>query len=128
MQQRPKRPQLPSGVTLVEVLVALVISAVALMAGTKLFQVTTDSLFLAQVRGLALVCADNEVLRVRLDANRQQLGRTESSCSQLDQTFQLETQVLNTPHLNFRRLEVRVMQGGGTAPLAERVAFIAVGF
>jgi general secretion pathway protein I len=112
----------------VEVLVALVISALALMAGTKLFQVTTDSLFLAQLRGLALVCADNEVMRVRLDANRQQLGRTESSCSQLDQTFQLETQVVNTPHQNFRRLEVRVSQAGSQAVLAERVAFLAVGF
>jgi general secretion pathway protein I len=118
----------PKGVTLVEVLVALVISALALMAGTKLFQVTTDSLFLAQHRGLALVCADNEVMRVRLDANRQQLGRTESSCSQLDQTFQLETQVVNTPHQNFRRLEVRVSQASSQAVLAERVAFLAVGF
>jgi len=118
----------PSGVTLVEVLVALVISAVALMAATKLFQTTTDSLFQAQLRSLALVCADNEVLRVRLDSGRQQLGRTESSCAQLDQTFDLDTQVLNTPHQNFRRLEVRVTQQGRPAVLAERVAFLAVGF
>lgn len=118
----------PSGVTLVEVLVALVISALALMAGTKLFQVTSDSLYLAQLRGLALICADNEVLRVRLDPARQQLGRIESRCSQLNQTFTLDTQVLNTPHLNFRRLEVRVLQPGGPEVLAERAAFLAVGF
>ena len=120
--------QPPSGVTLVEVLVALVISALALMAGTKLFQVTTDSLFLAQLRGLALVCADNEVMRVRLDPARQELGRVESSCAQLDQRFLLESQVVNTPHQNFRRLEVRVVQPGSQAVLAERVAFLAVGF
>jgi hypothetical protein len=36
--------------------------------------------------------------------------------------------VLNTPHQNFRRLEVRVTQQGRPAVLAERVAFLAVGF
>lgn len=120
----------PKGITLVEVLVALVISAVALMAGTKLFQVTADSLYLAQLRGLALICADNEVLRVRLNADRQQLGSRQADCTQLDQQFSVDAQVLITPHLNFRRIEVRVRALGDAsgAVLAERVAFLPIGF
>lgn len=107
---------------------ALVVSSLALLAGAKLFQVTSDSLFLAQQRGLALACADNEVLRVRLNPVRQQLGQSQTSCAQLDLTFDVDTKVLPTPHLNFRRLEVKVTQPGFQAVLAERIAFLPVGF
>ena len=121
----------PRGITLVEVLVALVVSALSLMAGLKLFQVTADSLAAAEQRSLALACADNEILRVRLDANLQQMGARTTDCMQSNQTFNVRVSVQPTPHLNFRRLDVRVE---GVRPewrsglLAERVVFLPVGF
>lgn len=121
----------PRGITLVEVLVALVVSALSLMAGLKLFQVTADSLAAAEQRSLALACADNEVLRVRLDANLQQMGARTAGCMQSNQTFNVNVSIQPTPHLNFRRLDVRVegvRPEGRSGLLAERVVFLPVGF
>ena len=131
MPPRVRAGQSPRGITLVEVLVALVVSALALMAGLKLFQVTADSLAAAEQRSLALACADNEILRVRLDANLQQMGARTTDCMQSNQTFNVSVSVQPTPHLNFRRLDVRVegvRPEGRSGLLAERVVFLPVGF
>lgn len=116
----------PSGLTLVEVLVALVVTALALMGGLKLFQTTAESLRLSQMRSLGLICTDNEVLKSRINPTKQQLGSRSETCNQSGLLFVVESSVLTTPHLNFRRLEVRAKHQGVT--VAERIVFLPMGF
>lgn len=117
----------PVGFTLVETLVALAIVSLVVLGGMKLFRVTTDSLREAQIRGLALGCADHEAVRVSVSPLLQTPGIREIGCRQGRELFQVTVNVAGTPHQNFRRLTIRVKQ---QAPLilAERVMFLPVGF
>lgn len=117
----------PIGFTLVEALVALAIVSIVVLGGVKLFGVTADGLREAQRRSYALACADYEAVRVRVSPLLQTPGSREVGCRQGRDQFQVQINVSATPHQNFRRLTIRVRQEG-TMILAERVAFLPVGF
>ncbi len=117
----------PVGFTLVETLVSLAIVSLVVLGGVKLLRVTTDSLREAQIRSLALGCADHEAVRVRISPLLQTPGIREMSCRQGRELFQVMVNVAGTPHQNFRRLTVRVTQESSVV-LAERVLFLPIGF
>lgn len=121
----------PDGLTLVELLVALAITAVAMIAALRLLQVTVDSLAESRLRADALRCADSLVIQTRVDPQAAQSGQREVVCTQGGQAFQALVEVQGTPHLNFRRLEVKVYSQADASRqrlLAERLAFLSVGF
>jgi general secretion pathway protein I len=98
-----------SGFTLVEVLVALGIVAIALMAGmqataalTRHAQRSTDML-------LAQLCAENELIKVRLAKQMPDVGDTTHACEQAGRSLKLELTVRPTPNPNFRRVDARVL-------------------
>ena len=96
------------GFTLIEVLVALGIVAIALLAGLK----ATGSLVRnAERQDLALLgqlCADNELIRLRLLRQLPDTGNRQSDCLQAGQTLRVELTVQATPNPNFRRVDARV--------------------
>ena len=101
------------GFTLVEVLVALVITAIALAAGLKAAGALTDN---AQRLGevtAAHWCADNLLTELRLGKQFPGTGESEFACSQLGRDYRglLRSQV--TPNPNFRRVEAVVMDNTG---------------
>jgi general secretion pathway protein I len=96
------------GFTLVEVLVALGIVAIALMAG---FQATAALTRNAQRQSdvlLAQVCAENELIKLRLQRQLPGVGDSSISCEQAGQAFSVQLVVRATPNPNFRRIDAQV--------------------
>ncbi|MGV3493994.1 MAG: type II secretion system minor pseudopilin GspI [Ramlibacter sp.] len=96
------------GFTLVEVLVALGIVAIALVAGMQATAALTRN---AQRQGdvlLAHVCAENELGRLRLARQMPPVGQSEVDCQQAGQAFLVRLTVAPTPNPNFRRVDAQV--------------------
>jgi general secretion pathway protein I len=97
-----------AGFTLIEVLVALGIVAIALTAGLK----ATASLERNAQRQsdaiLAQLCAENELIRLRLSKQMPAVGDTPVVCEQAGQTLTVVASVRPTPNPNFLRLEAKV--------------------
>jgi general secretion pathway protein I len=108
---RPVRPGPAAcrGFTLVEVVVALGIVAVALLAG---LQATSGLLRHADRQVdvvLAQLCADNEQARLRLANQLPGLGTSSHACEQAGAVYTSEITVSTTPNPGFRRIDVRVL-------------------
>ena len=103
----------PSGFTLVEVLVALVITAMALGAGLKASGALTDN---AQRLGdvtAAHWCADNALVGLRLAQQFPGTGEAEFACNQLGRDLRGLLRTQTTPNPNFRRVDSVVMDAQG---------------
>ena len=96
------------GFTLVEVLVALTIVGVALLAGLK----ATGALTLHAQRQsdvlLGQLCAENVLNQIRLSRQMPGVGQTSRECSQAGQTFTVVLHVQPTPNPNFVRVDAQV--------------------
>lgn len=106
----PPHARACAGFTLVEVLVALGIAALALGAGLQAAGALTRN---AQRQGdvlLAQLCADNELVRQRLSRQLPGTGENRALCEQARQTLQVVTSVHPTPNPNFRRIDTQVLQ------------------
>ena len=101
------------GFTLVEVMVALVITAISLGAGLKAAGALTDN---AQRLGevtAAHWCADNLLTELRLGKQFPGTGESEFACSQLGRDYRGLLRTQATPNPNFRRVEALVMDDTG---------------
>jgi general secretion pathway protein I len=102
-----------SGFTLIEVMVALGIVAIALLAATKASNgLTLNTERLGHVM-LAQLCAENEMIKARLAKQMPPVGDTEATCLQAGRTFKEKLVVRPTPNPNFRRLDVQVFDDAG---------------
>lgn len=96
------------GFTLIEVLVALGIVAIALAAGA---QATTALTRNAQRQSdvlLAGLCAENELIQARLANQMPAVGDAESNCTQASVIFNVLVSTTPTLNPNFRRVDVQV--------------------
>lgn len=101
------------GFTLVEVLVALAIVAVALAAGLRAAgSVTDNAQRLAEVSA-AQWCADNQFAEIRLARRFPGVGDAEFSCEQLGRGYRGTLQTRPTPNPNFRRIDAMVANADG---------------
>ena len=99
------------GFTLVEVLVALCIVAIALLAG---LQATSALTLHAQRQSqvlLAQICAENELIKVRLSRQMPDVGDRRVDCGQAGRVFVVALAVRPTPNPNFRRVDAQVLDG-----------------
>ena len=103
------------GFTLVEVLVALAIVAIALAAGMQATASLTSNALRQSSVMLAQLCAENELVRVRLARQLPGVGDTRVSCRQGDAVYDVGLTVRPTPNPNFRRVDAQVFDG--TVPL-----------
>jgi general secretion pathway protein I len=96
------------GFTLIEVLVALGIVAVALMAGIRASSSLASNAMRQTVALLAQICAENEQIKVRLSRQMPGLGDSSVDCVQAGRHFNTTVSVQTTPNPNFRRVDVQV--------------------
>jgi general secretion pathway protein I len=116
------RRQAPeAGFTLIEVLVALGIVAIALMAGLRSTDALTRNASRQATQWLAQMCAENEFSRLRLSRQVPPIGESQVACPQAHLSLQVNLSVQVTPNPNFRRIDARVVQvqGSDTTPLLQ---------
>jgi len=100
------------GFTLVEVLVALAIVAIALGAGLKAAgALTNNAQRLAEVTA-AQWCADNALTNLRL-ARQFPGGDSDFECQQLGRDFRGQLRSARTDNANFRRIDAVVLDDAG---------------
>ena len=96
------------GFTLIEVLVALAIVAVALGAGIKAAgALTNNAQRLADVSA-AQWCADNQLVNLKLARQFPGTGDSDFACEQLGRSYKGQLRVRPTPNPNFRRVDAVV--------------------
>ena len=113
------------GFTLIEVLVALGIVAIALVAGLQATMALTNNAKRQSDVLLAQVCAENELVRLRLVRQLPAIGEASFPCEQAGRVFTGSLSVAPTPNPNFRRVDARVRDGEFTVM---RVVTIMGGF
>lgn len=103
------------GFTLIEVLVALAIVAVAVGGGMRaLGQLTQSAQRLPQTVA-AQTCLDNALAAIRLSGKRPAVGEQRSACTQGRYAFSVVLSVMTTPNPALVRIEGRVFDAGGHA-------------
>ena len=96
------------GFTLIEVLVALAIVAVALAAGVRAAGTMTRANAELRLKLLAQLAADNRVAELRAANAFPALGTRSVACPQGKTKLECVEEVKSTPNPLFRRVEVRV--------------------
>jgi general secretion pathway protein I len=99
------------GFTLIEVLVALGIVAIALVAGLQATTALTNNAMRQSDVLLAHICAENVLVSVRLSRQMPGVGDSSVPCEQAGRTFNVNVAVLPTPNPSFRRVDAQVMDG-----------------
>jgi general secretion pathway protein I len=100
------------GFTLIEVLVALSIVAIALLAGMQaMAALTTNAQRQANVL-LAHLCAENELIKIRLSRQMPNVGDNVVACEQAGRSLTVTLVVRPTPNPQFRRVEAQVSDAG----------------
>jgi general secretion pathway protein I len=98
------------GFTLIEVLVALGIVAMALMAGMQATAALTRNAQRQSDVLLAQLCAENELVKVRLARQMPSVGENRLTCEQAGQVFTVQASVQPTPNVNFMRVDAKVFR------------------
>ncbi len=100
------------GFTLLEVLVALAILALALGAGIQASGALTRQTERQSEQWLAQLCVENALAELRLLRQLPDTGDTVRNCEQMGRTFAVRLQVRPTPNPNFRRVDASASRSG----------------
>ena len=99
------------GFTLVEVLVALGIVAIALVAGLRASAALTSNAQRQSDVLLAHICAENQLVAMKLAKQLPSVGDSDQACRQAGQDFNVHIKVAPTPNPSFRRVDAQVFTG-----------------
>ena len=111
-----------AGFTLVEVMVALAICAIALTAGMKAMQALTHN---AERQGNAVLgnlCADNALSEMRITGRYPDVGDNTIACPQAGRDFEVRLTVRPTANPSFRRVDAEVFLAG--RPVVQEVTLV----
>jgi len=120
-------PRRAGGFTLVEVLVALAIVAVALMASLRAVGSLTAAGTDLRLRVLAQWSAENRLAQMRVQSDWPPVGQARQDCPQAGVALVCQEEVFATPNPFFRRVEIAVYEAGGRRPLAKLTGFVTSG-
>jgi general secretion pathway protein I len=98
------------GFTLVEILVALALLAVALTAGMRALAHGADSAGNLKARTLALWVAQNRLALAQLEIPAPALGNYEGEAQQAGMQFRWRATIGPTPNRAFRRIDIVVVE------------------
>jgi general secretion pathway protein I len=102
-----------AGFTLIEVMVALAIVAIALAAGSRAASSVVDTSQRLSDVVLGQWCADNQLTDMRLLDQMPAIGKTPFACAQLGRDFKGTLVVRTTPNPSFRRVDATVADTDG---------------
>lgn len=102
-----------AGFTLIEVLVALVIVAIALGAGIKAAGALANNAERLTQASAAQWCAENQFTELRLTNPFPDIGETPFVCEQLGRTYTGKLLVSPTPNPLFRRVDSSLSNAAG---------------
>lgn len=111
----------PRGFTLVEVLVALSIVALALAAGARAAASLTRNAERQSDLMLAQLCAENSLVAMRMARQMPAVGDNTTNCTQAGRALEVRLSVRPTPNANFLRVEARVSEGANPVLLISTV-------
>lgn len=97
------------GFTLVEILVALAIVAVALSAGMRALAQATDGSTLLKQRTLALWIAQNRLALMQLAVPAPPIGTDQGAADEAGSRFAWRQTITATPNPAFRKIEIVVV-------------------
>ena len=121
---RPSPHRSAGGFTLLEVLVALTILAVALTAALRSAMALTNNIRDIRSKQYALMTAENRLLELQLGAGAIQIGVSGFPCEQGGVVFSCEQIIRPTPNPFFDRVEVAVRSSDGTREFADLMALL----
>ena len=113
MSRPPSGARLVRGFTLVEVLVAVAIVAIALAAGSRAAGTLIDNAQRLSDVTAAQWCADNTLTGLRMTKTFPGTGETDFACHQLGRDYPGKLVTRATPNPNFRMVEARVLDEQG---------------
>ncbi len=99
------------GFTLIEVLVALAIVAVALLAALRAVGAMAQNNAELRMRLLAQISAENRIAELRIARAFPDIGSRTLACPQGNLALECVEETKGTPNPLFRRIEVRVYDG-----------------
>jgi general secretion pathway protein I len=111
-----------AGFTLIEVLVALGIVSLALLTGLRATAALSQMAQRQSDMMLAQLCAENELIRLRLARQMPGTGEQQLACEQGGRYFDVRLLTRPTPNPNFLRVEARVESQG--VPLLQLITVL----
>ena len=103
-----------AGFSLIEVLVAIAIVALAMIAGTAVSMTLTRFAERESEWVLTQLCAQNELARLRLRPQFPEIGDSATTCTQAGRDFSVRQSVTVTENPDFRRISTQVQQAGAS--------------
>ncbi len=114
------------GFTLLEILVALAVLAIALAGATRAVQGSADTIAALQERQLAGWVAENRLAWLRGTRQWPEPGEQTGREQQAGRDFEWRMKVETTPHPLFRRVDIRVYLPGQAPDAAALTRLVAV--
>jgi general secretion pathway protein I len=113
MQRGRRAAGRAAGFTLIEVLVALAIVAIALGAGIKAAGALTSNAQRLSDVSAAQWCADNQLTALKLARQFPGVGDSDFACEQLGRSYKGRLAIRPTPNPNFRRVDAQLFDEAG---------------
>lgn len=122
-QPSASSPRPSAGFTLLEVLIALAVVALALLALTRAASVQVQSFDALRERTLAGWVAANTLTETRLANAFPPTGRSEGRTRLAERDWRWTREVQSTPDAGIRRIDIRVFAGDAQEPSASLSGF-----